>query len=464
MIFTSVTFLFLFLPIVFLTYFISRDSVRNVVLLLASLFFYAWGEPIYVLIMLASIAVNYIAGLIIDRFHKKWAICAGIVFNIGMLLVFKYSGFFVENINSLFQSNVLSNPNIELPIGISFYTFQALSYLIDVYRKTVNVQKNPLDFTLYITLFPQLIAGPIVRYSVIEKEIKTRQTTLDDIYAGSIRFVSGLAKKVLIANQLGAVADKIFALPQGELFFGISWIGIICYSLQIFFDFSGYSDMAIGLGRIFGFHFNKNFNDPYAATSIQDFWRRWHISLSSWFKDYLYIPLGGNRKGKIRTFVNQIIVFVLCGFWHGAQWTFIAWGLYYGLFLCFEKIPAINDFLKKLPKAISHIYSLLIIAVGWVLFRSDTMSQSWNYLGSMFGACGFMSNHYYFNEFMTTTSWIALIAGIILCIPWKTIIPKKISGSAVAEVAKSSCMIILLMLSVLFIASGTYNPFIYFRF
>ena len=465
MIFASVTFLFIFLPIVLLLYFCARDSVRNIILLTASLIFYAWGEPVYIVLMLASIVINYIFGLLIGKFSNKAIVFSGVAIDLGLLLVFKYSGFVVDNINALFNSSVLSNPDIELPIGISFYTFQALSYLIDVYRKEVKVQKNPLDFALYISLFPQLIAGPIVRYSVVEQEIKTRTVTFEGVYEGTVRFVAGMAKKVLIANQLAAVADKIFALPQDELFFGISWIGIICYSFQILFDFSGYSDMAIGLGRIFGFHFNENFNNPYAAVSIQDFWRRWHISLSSWFRDYLYIPLGGNRKGKIRTFVNQLIVFILCGFWHGAQWTFIVWGLYHGIFLCLEKISAIKNCLDKLPSVLKHIYSLVVVAIGWVFFRCDTLPQAVRYIGSMFGADGFTSNHYYFNEFMTGTAWIAIVAGIILCIPWKELSKfDHFRKSPVIEVARPVFMLALMFICILFIASGTYNPFIYFRF
>lgn len=274
-------------------------------------------------------------------------------------------------------------------------------------------------------------------------------------------------KKVLIANQLALCSDKIFSLPEDELFVGISWIAAVCYTLQIYFDFSGYSDMAIGLGRMFGFHFNENFNNPYAASSIQDFWRRWHISLSSWFRDYLYIPLGGNRKGKVRTYINQLIVFILCGFWHGAQWTFLIWGLYHGLFLCFEKIHPVNKVIKSMPRVIAHIYSLVVIVIGWVFFKCDSLSHALTFLGSMFGTKGFVSNHYYFNEFLLPTSLIALVVGIFLCVPLlgKNSHTTKTDGCSVAvETGKSLGFLLLLLLCIIFIASGTYNPFIYFRF
>lgn len=466
MIFTSVTFIFAFLPIVLLLYFISRDKVRNIVLCAASLVFYAWGEPVYIILMLCSIAINYILGLIIGRKQSKLFMTIGVIINLVALVIFKYSSFLIENVNAIAGSQIFPNPNIELPIGISFYTFQAMSYLIDVYRGEVKSQKNPLNFALYISLFPQLIAGPIVRYSTIADEINSRTISFDDVYCGSMRFVVGYAKKMLISNQLALVADRIFALPSDELFMGLSWIGIICYSLQILFDFSGYSDMAIGLGRIFGFHFNENFNDPYAASSIQDFWRRWHISLSSWFRDYLYIPLGGNRKGVIRTYFNQIIVFTLCGFWHGAQWTFLIWGLYHGLFLTFEKIPVIKNTLKKLPRLVCHIYALIIVMIGWVFFRCDTLSQGFTYIGAMFGFNGIVSHSYYFNEFMTTTSWLALIAGVVFCVPWKSFLEQENIKKVVVKLEPVKCvtLLVIFVVSIIFTAASVYNPFIYFRF
>ena len=392
MLFSSTLFLFLFLPLTLVAYLVVGRRLRNVLLLLASLFFYLWGENIYVLVMLSSITMNYIFGLLIDRNIKrgdsgKLPMVLGVVANLGLLIFFKYTNFIVDNVNILLGTMGVAAINIEpihLPIGISFFTFQAMSYIIDVYRKDSNVQKNPINLGLYIALFPQLIAGPIVRYHDIADQINRRKTRLLDVAAGSERFIFGLGKKVLIANPLALVADQIFALPVDQLSTGAAWIGVICYTLQIYFDFSGYSDMAIGLGRMFGFRFLENFNYPYISRSIREFWRRWHISLSSWFRDYLYIPMGGNRLGEKRTRRNLLIVFLLVGLWHGASWSFIVWGLIHGLFLIFERSRP-GRFIEKMPTPLQLVYTLLVVMNAWVFFRVEKLSDALDYLAVMYG-------------------------------------------------------------------------------
>ena len=332
MVFSSVTFLCIFFPIVFLLHAVlPNGKARNAVLILASILFYAYGEPVYVILLIVSVIFNYLFGLGVAGAHRKGVLTVAVIVNIGLLFVFKYAGFFVTSLNSVLPAkSALPVPKLSLPIGISFYTFQALSYVIDVYRGKAEVQRNFFRLLLYVSFFPQLIAGPIVKYHDIENEIRTRNATVDDIFSGLTRFSIGLGKKVLIANTMAYVADAVFAMPKSYIGLLASWVAAIAYLMQIYFDFSGYSDMAIGLGRMFGFHFQENFNYPYIADSIREFWRRWHISLSTWFRDYLYIPLGGNRKGKARTILNKYIVFFCTGFWHGANWTFLVWGLFHG--------------------------------------------------------------------------------------------------------------------------------------
>ena len=383
MVFSSLEFLCIFLPAVFLLYtVIPVHKVRNGLLIAFSLVFYAYGEPVYVLLMILSSLVNYLCALWIGKSEKqkKLPLIIAIVFNLGTLVLFKYTGMFVTAFNSVTNLSV-PVPDIILPIGISFYTFQALSYVIDVYRGEVGVQKNYFKVLLYISFFPQLIAGPIVKYRDIAEQIDNRSQSLEQIAQGLRRFVCGLAKKVLIANTMGQVADIIFAQSTSELGFLSAWLGAAAYLFQIYYDFCGYSDMAIGLGKMFGFTFKENFRYPYGARSVQDFWRRWHISLSTWFKEYLYIPLGGNRKGKARTALNRIIVFFFTGLWHGANWTFVLWGLWHGLFLLLEEyLP----FLKKLPKVLGHIYTMLVVLLGFVVFRADTIGYGFGYIGRMF--------------------------------------------------------------------------------
>ena len=377
MLFSSLTFLFIFLPLVIFIYYISNDKYKNYILLLFSLIFYSWGEPKYIFLMLLSIVVNYILALIIDKYRKSklkvYTLIFSIIFNIGLLFIFKYLSFFTININNMFNMNIRIL-NIVLPIGISFYTFQILSYVIDVYRNDVKVQKNIFVLGTYISFFPQLIAGPIVRYSTIEKQLMKREHNFSMFCDGLRRFFVGLIKKVLIANNVALIADTIFnSTAVSNYNFIILIVALISYTIQIYYDFSGYSDMAIGLGKMFGFTFLENFNYPYIAISITDFWRRWHISLSTWFRDYVYIPLGGNRCSKARWIFNILVVWFLTGFWHGASWNFIIWGMYYAILLLIEKL-FLSKFLEKLPKVIRFIYTFLLVNIGWLIFRIEDLS------------------------------------------------------------------------------------------
>ena len=386
MVFSSLVFLCLFLPVVLILHtVIPNRKVQNGLLLVASLLFYAYGEPVYVFLMLLSALCNYVFAWLLDKYQKKIFLVLAVVVNLGLLGVFKYTGFLLSNVNTILGLD-LPIPQISLPIGISFFTFQALSYVIDVSRGQVALQKNYGKLLLYISFFPQLIPGPIVRYKDVAREIDERTITPREAAFGMRRFIIGLAKKVLIANAMGAAADYIFNHGAANINVIGAWIGAIAYLMQIYYDFSAYSDMAIGLGWMFGFHFKENFNHPYIASSIQDFWRRWHISLSTFFRDYVYIPLGGNRKGKVRTVVNRIIVFFLTGLWHGANWTFVIWGMFHGFFLLLEEfIPLI----KKLPKFLRHIYTLLTVTVGFVIFRADTIREAWLFICQMFSGFDF---------------------------------------------------------------------------
>ena len=390
MVFSSFTFLFLFLPLtVICTFALKRISARNAVLCLFSLVFYAWGEPVYILLMLLSILLNYVAGLAMERWPKgkRAVLILMLVLNLGAIGFFKYTNFLLSNLNLLFSVS-LPLTEITLPIGISFYTFQILSYVIDVYRGEHPAQRNLLSLATYISMFPQLVAGPIVRYGTVEKELNDRTVTLTGFADGLARCAVGLAKKVLLANQMALVADSVFNDPQ-SLPGAVYWIGALCYTLQIYFDFSGYSDMAIGMGQMFGFTFPENFMYPYTASSVTDFWRRWHISLSSWFREYVYIPLGGNRRGVPRQVLNMCIVWLLTGLWHGAAWNFVLWGAYYGLLLILEK-HVLDRFLQRLPSFVRHALTLLLVVIGWVIFRVDDTAQVqlWPVLKSMFTFSG----------------------------------------------------------------------------
>ena len=469
MVFSSVTFLCIFFPIVFLLHAVlPNGKMRNAALILASLLFYAYGEPVYVILLLVSVALNYLFGLGVAGRKKKAVLTAAVIVNIGLLFVFKYAGFFVSSLNSLLPgSAALPVPKLSLPIGISFYTFQALSYVIDVYRGQTEVQRKFFRLLLYVSFFPQLIAGPIVKYHDIEKEIATRNAAVDDIFSGLTRFSIGLGKKVLIANTMAYAADTIFAMPASNVGLLASWVGAIAYVLQIYFDFSGDSDMAIGLGRMFGFHFLENFNYPYISDSIREFWRRWHISLSTWFRDYLYIPLGGNRKGRTRTIINKYIVFFCTGFWHGANWTFLIWGLFHGtLQMCEEKhwIPVHRGW-----RVFNHIYTLLMVTVGFVIFRADTMGQAGTMLAAMFGfgsknSYGFVQAAALLSPYMI----VVLLCAIIGCTPLPKLLAERwrrtSAGRAVGEFALMGLSLVLLGLSLMALAAESYNPFIYFRF
>ena len=474
MVFSSLEFLCIFLPAVFLLYtVIPVHKVRNGLLIAFSLVFYAYGEPVYVLLMILSSLVNYLCALWIGKSEKqkKLPLIIAIVFNLGTLVLFKYTGMFVTAFNSVTHLSV-PVPDIILPIGISFYTFQALSYVIDVCRGEVGVQKNYFKVLLYISFFPQLIAGPIVKYRDIADQIDNRSQSLEQIAQGLRRFVCGLAKKVLIANTMGQVADIIFAQSTSELGFLSAWLGAAAYLFQIYYDFCGYSDMAIGLGKMFGFTFKENFRYPYGARSVQDFWRRWHISLSTWFKEYLYIPLGGNRKGKARTALNRIIVFFFTGLWHGANWTFVLWGLWHGLFLLLEEyLP----FLKKLPKVLGHIYTMLVVLLGFVVFRADTIGYGFGYIGRMF-SFGSPGSYDMSLALRQLTPWFIFIfvIAVIGCAPIRPLsdkIRQKLYADGSASTAWRIVSVALYCLAfaglffcILRLSPSGYNPFIYFRF
>ena len=466
MVFSSTIFLCVYLPLVLLGYYICPKKGKNLFLLIVSLIFYAWGEPKYVFLMIFSILVNYVFGLLMDKHREnkkrlKLLLVISVIIDLGLLSVFKYTDFIITNINSVFGAG-FDLLNIALPIGISFYTFQAMSYTIDVYRDDVRVQKNLIDFGMYITMFPQLIAGPIVRYADVQDQLADRSVTTADFSEGVMRFVVGLGKKVLLANQMGAVWSEIYALG-GDVSALMAWTGAIAYTFQIYFDFSGYSDMAIGLGRMFGFKFPENFRYPYQSVSITDFWRRWHITLSTWFKEYLYIPLGGNRCGLARQALNLLIVWSLTGFWHGAGWNFVMWGLYYFVILFIEKLFLLKA-LDKLPKLFRHVYALLLIVIGWVIFASDDVSVLLPYLGSMFGANGAIGG-------MDVYTLLTKAVLLIICCIASTELPKKLFLSAAgamnekaAFTLKSVLMIALLALSMILLIGDSYNPFLYFRF
>ena len=468
MLFSSITFLYVFLPAVLLLYFIAPRKIRNLILLLTSLIFYGWGEPKYIIVMVVSIIVGYIFGRLTGSFKKKskdktakLCVVLSTIVNLGILIFFKYTDFFISNINKVggFGIKLL---DLALPLGISFYTFQILSYSIDVYRGEVEPQKNIIDLAAYITLFPQLIAGPIVRYQTIEKQLKERKESIDLFASGVMRFVIGLGKKVIIANSVASMYETIKALPDEKSSVALYWVASLLFSFQIYFDFSGYSDMAIGLGRLLGFEFLENFEHPYISRSITEFWRRWHISLSSWFKDYVYIPLGGNRCKKSRMFFNIFIVWLLTGFWHGAEWNFIIWGLYYFIILMLEKSFLLRV-LKKLPAVLQHIYSLFLINMGWVIFSNDNLDKLGKTHRCMFG----IGNIDLYNK-TTAFYLLSFIVMIILAAIGSTEIPKKIGkkidDSKAGAIGAVIFILIVMTLSTAGLASDAFNPFMYFRF
>ena len=470
MLFSSTDFLFFFLPITIFIYFVflrKTKKIKNYFLLLMSLFFYSYGEPKLVLLLITSIVTNYIYGLLVDKYRdrkgiSKLIITLMLMTNLGILMVFKYLGFFVSNIDSLFNFNI-PIPKIALPIGISFYTFQAISYVIDVYRNNGKVQKNILNVGLYLAFFPQLIAGPIVRYETIADQIENRKENFDDFSQGIYRFLIGLFKKVLIANQMALIAD--FTFDNNPTSIIMAWIGAIAYTLQIYYDFSGYSDMAIGLGKVFGFKFNENFNYPYIAKSITDFWRRWHISLSTWFRDYVYIPLGGSRVSKSRTIFNLFIVWALTGFWHGASWNFILWGLFFFVLLMIEKSFIDLDKERNLfGKFIMHFYTLFSVILGWVLFRAVGLSSVISYLKSMFGF-GNIPIYDYNVSIYGTQKITYFILGILFSMPIYKQLEKVFEKNKIINaIIVPIIMITIFLICVSYLVKGSYNPFIYFNF
>ena len=472
MVFSSSTFLMAFLPLTLLLYYgvgvalTKNVTVKNCILLLASLVFYAWGEPVYIVLMLLSILFNFAAGRVIDSALSdgrtglaKFQFIADVVYNLAVLGFFKYADFVVDNINGLFGAHI---PPLELPlpIGISFYTFQILSYIIDLYTGKIRVQKNLVSFALYISLFPQLIAGPIVKYKEIEEQLVGRKESWSKYSYGMTRFVVGLAKKLLLANTLGAVYSGIQAMDVGSLSALTAWTGIACYTLQIYFDFSGYSDMAIGLGQMFGFQFGENFRYPYIATSITDFWRRWHISLSSWFRDYVYIPLGGNRRKTPRVIFNLMVVWLLTGLWHGAAWNFVLWGVFYGVLLIFEKY-VLGDRLNRIPTPVRGLVTMLLIMCGWVLFSAPDLTGALLYLKAMFGgAAGWTDGN---GAYLLSTNLAVLLAGAFCATPVYRKVLDHVDPKWVSR-AKVVAYPLLFALCVVFMVSETYNPFLYFRF
>jgi len=467
MLFSSITFLYYFLPIVLLLYVLVPKPAKNFVLLLSSLLFYFWGEPLYSLIMVASALIGWLFGLLIGKTRGgKWGklvLWASVICCLAPLLFFKYSDFFLSNINALFRSD-LALLGLALPIGISFYTFQIMSYTIDVYRGEARVQKNPISFMAYVTLFPQLIAGPIVRYQTVQDELDDRRMTLADFSSGITRFCIGLGKKVILANSLAELGNLLAAVKERSVL--NFWLWAIAFALQIYFDFSGYSDMAIGLGRMFGFHFIENFNYPFISRSITEFWRRWHISLGSWFRDYVYIPLGGSRCSFGRWFRNVLVVWFLTGFWHGASWNFIAWGLYFAFFLLIEKL-FLSRLLDKLPGALRSVYVLVFIVFSFVLFNANTLPEAWGNLAGMFGAGDRMladpQTLYYLSANVLLIAISAIGSTPLPKLAVEKIAASKIGGVVMNVLEVVFCLGILVIVTG-YLVDGSFNPFLYFRF
>lgn len=466
MVFSSMFFMCVFLPVVFILHCVLPGiRMKNALLLLASVFFYAYGEPVYIILLFISTLLNYFCARLIEGSrYKKGVLILAVICNLGILIVFKYTDFILGTVNGLLGLN-LPLPQIRMPIGISFFTFQAMSYVIDVYRGTTKAQKNYAKVLLYISFFPQLIAGPIVKYHDVAEQISCRTVTFDKVAYGVKRFIIGLAKKMLIANTLGAVADKIFAQPVEQFDTLTAWIGAIAYTLQLYYDFSGYSDMAIGLGSIFGFKFLENFNYPYISKSITEFWRRWHISLSTWFKEYLYIPLGGNRVSQRRNLFNLFVVFLATGIWHGASWNFVFWGLWHGIFIIFEKITGWHKRSGGLKINIAqHLYTIFAFVIGWVMFRADNMAYACEYIKNMFGLIAEHQITYKLPYYIDNIEIIAFTAAVFCAMPlFKGMLDIKYKHKVLRTLV-NVWLILLFVLSSAEIAASTYNPFIYFRF
>lgn len=465
MVFSEPVFMFMFLPVSLLLYYAVPFRFKNTVLFLTGLLFYAWGEPVYVLIMILSTLIDYVAGRVMDKFDskpkiRKVALLISITMNLSLLGIFKYSGFFVDTVNSVF-GNVMNNPNLPLPIGISFFTFQSMSYTIDLYRRNIKVQKNFINFAAFVTMFPQIVAGPIVLYNDVAKELDSRKIDFESISNGISIFICGLCKKVLIANSVGELWTTVKATDYSVLPASTAWLGIIAFTLQIYFDFSGYSDMAIGLGKMLGFTFPKNFDYPYTSKTVSEFWRRWHMTLGGWFKSYVYFPLGGSRKSKAHTIRNLLIVWFLTGMWHGASWNFIIWGVYYGILLILEKF-VFAKVIEKLPSAVTRIYTLFAVVIGWVIFEITSPAAEIEFIGSMFGASGTFYDTFTLN--MLHNYAITLIVAIVIStgIPLK--ICKKAFVNPKTEIIKIAGEAAGMTACIAYLVDATYNPFLYFNF
>ena len=486
MVFSSLMFLYIFLPVVLILYFISPMKIKNLIIFVSGILFYAWGEPVCVFIMLLSTVVDYTAGIFMHKFddnQKKRTICliVSVAMNIGLLALFKYSDFIIDTVNAIFNLEIL-NPvvrlnrfinsifdlglneeRVDLPIGISFFTFQSMSYTIDLYRRNIKVQKSFINFSSYVSLFPQIVAGPIVRYEDVQKEIDTRKINLNMVADGIAIFIKGLSKKVLLANNIGILWTSIKAMDYSEISVVTAWLGILAFTFQIYFDFSGYSDMAVGLGKILGFNFPQNFDHPYMSKSVSEFWRRWHMTLGNWFKSYVYISLGGNRKGLLRTLINLIIVWALTGLWHGSSWNFVIWGLYFGIIIIIERI-GFGKILEKLPSFVSILYTFILVVFGWVLFDTVDLPSCLNYFKAMFGGSG---------VFIDGDAKYFIITNIlifVLCIFGSTDLFGKIlskiksKNNALIEWSAPFIQVILILVCTSFLVNATYNPFLYFRF
>lgn len=466
MVFSSITFLYIFLPITLLVYYLVPAKAKNWVLFVSGLVFYAWGEPVYVFIMILSTLIDYTAGRLMDFWNddekrRKILLICSVAMNLGLLAVFKYSSFIIDNINALFHGGI-PDPQLPLPIGISFFTFQSMSYTIDLYRRQIKVQKNFINFGAYVTMFPQIVAGPIVRYQDVSKELVSRSITVGETADGIGLFTRGLAKKLLLANNIGLLWAQVREMPIDAVPAATAWLGILAFAFQIYFDFSGYSDMACGIGKMLGFHFPQNFNLPYTAKSITDFWRRWHITLSTWFKEYLYIPLGGNRSGTVRTIRNLLIVWVLTGFWHGASWNFVCWGLYFGVLLVLEKF-VYGKILNKLPSFVRQLYTFVLVVFSWVLFEMETLGDVGRYLQAMFGGAGFADSR---SIYLLRSYFLLFLICIFASGSWGKKVYSQFSNRwpARAQALLPVSVILLMAVCTAYLVNATYNPFLYFRF
>lgn len=486
MVFSQLTFLYYFLPIVMIVYFFASDKIRNVLIFITGLLFYAWGEPFYVCLMLLSTAIDYTAGRLMAKYdddNKKRKICliVSVCMNVGLLAIFKYSDFLIDSFNGVFGTSItnpvvlvnkalnglypfgLNEKRVELPIGISFYTFQSMSYTIDLYLRNIKVQKSFLNFASYVSLFPQIVAGPIVRYEDVANELESRTVNIAKISAGIGLFVKGLAKKVLLANNIGMVWTQIKAMDYSTISVATAWLGIIAFAFQIYFDFSGYSDMATGLGKMLGFEFPKNFDHPYISKSISEFWRRWHITLGSWFRSYVYIPLGGNRNGNFKTYRNLFITWALTGLWHGASWNFILWGLFFGVLIIIERL-GFGKILEKLPSAVSMLYTFVMVLFGWVLFDTDTLADAGRYYAAMFGAGGSLVDSYARYTIASNAVMLTLCILISGGLGSRLISFCEEKNKRASAVAGVAVKIGGLLICTAYLVGATYNPFLYFRF